>query len=68
MSLLQKLESEVNKHSVAEIAKNLGCRSQSTVYNWLRSGKIPNTAKLKVQLYLEKNHGFKAKSRKQGKT
>lgn len=51
--MIRQLKSRIKKHGINKVAFDLGYRSTSTLYNWLRENKVPNYAKSKVQNYLK---------------
>lgn len=52
--MLQKLKKKIKELGVNRVTSELGYRSQTTIYTWIKNKKIPDAAKAKVKEYLVK--------------
>jgi len=53
--MIKRLQSRIKRDGIGAVAAGLGYRSYSTIYNWIRTGKIPDISKGKVKFLLKNN-------------
>jgi hypothetical protein len=51
--MIREIKKLAQLHGVSKLSADLGYRSPATIYWWLRTNKIPDTAKVRVREYLE---------------
>ena len=50
--MLRQLKAKIKKVGMASVASSLGYKSSQTIYNWIKSNKIPDLAKHRVKEFL----------------
>lgn len=53
--MLRQLKARIKKQGMASVASALGYKSSQTIYNWIKTNKIPDLAKHRVKEYLNES-------------
>lgn len=53
--MLAQLKKIIKSKGLLAVTNDLGYRSLNTVQNWIKNKRIPDTAKNKVETYLQNN-------------
>lgn len=51
--MIKKLRARIKRLGMNQVSTDLGYRSTTTIYNWLRKNEIPKSRKQKIREYLK---------------